>query len=340
MKRFYDYLLTSQLLQRARFLLPSLFLATLISFSVTISSVQSTAEGNGETAKVLPRRQPVASATPTTAEVCRETQKVLDQIERELKELERTDMFKKEEEDYRYALSALDKAIATGTLIDTTRLHILLEGTEVETPINTITGQKKEPGEWTIQERSALQRTVRPVLKRELEEAANTTWARLEDRIAKNKTQRNIREQRMIDLNCSDVLSRDTGDGGTGDANKWDGVFTESPWTFTLTSNGSTLSGTFEYKDSEAKDDGKLVNCKVNGNTVTGDWTAEHDDTHKTGKRKGTFTATLSGNTLSGQLLEDTPPEKWKWKPSYNGGEYQSKMVKGAVWAFSVTRKN
>jgi hypothetical protein len=279
MKRFYDYLLTSQLLRRARFLLPSLCLMALFSVSGTASSV-FTAAADRETEKVSPGGQPVASATPTTAEVCQETQNVLDQIKRELKELERTKKFKDEERSHRDSFSALDKAIVNGRLLNTSELEFILADVPVERPKNS-NGREKSAVQWTPQERSALQRSLRSALQRELEKAANTTLDRLWDRIAKNQVQRNIREQRMKDLDCVNVLKRKKGETvESRETPDISGTWKYGSYVYTISQKGSTFTWDMNYLNETAKDGtikGKSLSANVtntNGSKpVTGEVT-------------------------------------------------------------------
>ena len=63
-------------------------------------------------------------------------------------------------------------------------------------------------------------------LKREIEEAVNTPWDRLEDRTAKTKLQIQTRRQRMKDLNCAQVLKDGSGGGESRNPACWTGTFT------------------------------------------------------------------------------------------------------------------
>jgi hypothetical protein len=274
MRRVYDYLLTSQLLRRARFLLPLLFLVALISFSVTISSVQSTAEANRDTEKGSPRWQPVASATPTTAEICAESQKIIDEYQREYDELLRTRMFKMKENTFRNKLSTLDKTIATGSFLSMGELRLILQDVKVELPKSPITGSEKELGQLTAPERSSLQRTLRSVIHRGLEQAANTTMDRLNDRISKNLFQTGTRRQRMKDLDCVNVLKRKKGE--TVDSDK-------TP----------DISGTWKYG-------GYVYNIKQSGSTFT--WYMETLKENATGTIKG---KSVSANVVNINRTKD-----------------------------------
>ena len=117
----------------------------------------------------------------------------------------------------------------------------------------------------------------------------------------------------------------------------WNGTFTDAYSQMILTGNGGVLSGLWTYAVSDSKGTGSLTNCKIDGNTVTGNWKAQHEDNTKTGTRSGTFAATLTGSTLSGQFVEDTP--KWSYKTGYSDATVSSSMHKGAVWPFTFTRK-
>ena len=130
---------------------------------------------------------------------------------------------------------------------------------------------------------------------------------------------------------CIDATTKTSGDLN------WNGTFADSYSRATVSGSGNSVSCSWTYNVSGAKGTASWSNCKVVGNTVSGNWTAQHEDDTKTGTRKGTFTATLSGNTLSGQLVEDTP--SWNYKPGYNAGNVQSSMQKGAVWPFTWQRQ-
>lgn len=335
MKRFYDYLLTSQTLRRARFLLPLLFLAALISFSVTISSVQSTAEAYRETQKVLP----VVSATPTTAEVCRETQKVLEQLTGETWELSRTRHYKTNELGFRRALSALDNVIASGSLLNMDDLRTYSMYVDVELPKNRVTGENKPFGEMTVPERSALQRSIRNALYKELMLAINTTFERLDDQQAKIEYQRKLRWQRMADLNCAQVLK----DGNTGETkgnDKWAGTYVNETGTMTVSGGGSYVSAQVTWKASDSSGTDSYSSCNVTGNTATNcQWSGKQEDIDKKTDRKGKCELTLNGDGITVKCIEDTPTFQVKKGREWSFESYVSKMRKGAEWTSSYTRK-
>jgi len=118
----------------------------------------------------------------------------------------------------------------------------------------------------------------------------------------------------------------------------WNGTFKDNYSTFIFTGGGGAVSANWTYTVSDSKGKGSLSSTKMEGNKVTGTWQVQHQDDTKTGARKGTFTLSLSGDTISGQLVEDTP--SWNYKPGYSSDNVNSSMKKGAVWPVSVSRKN
>lgn len=117
----------------------------------------------------------------------------------------------------------------------------------------------------------------------------------------------------------------------------WNGTFTDSYSIFNFSGSSSSVSATWTYTVGDSKGTASLTSTKVNGNTASGTWKAQHQDNTKSGSRSGTFTITINGNTITGQLLEDTP--KWSYKAGYSAANVSSSMVKGATWGISITRK-
>ncbi len=301
MRQFYKYLLTRPGLERARFLLPSLFLITSIFFLATTSTV--------------------FAQTKSTLEICDETQRVMDQYEREHIELLRKRVFKQGEESVRTHLSALDQAIKSGTLIKVDRLVQLAKLVKIELPKDSDDSEKL-PVQLTVQERSALQRVISSVLGRELEEAVNTTLDRIDDRLAKNRYQVKIRQQRLKDLNCAQVLKDASVEGegdatSTGDAACWNGTFGGTDtgrhtMTINLTQGADgTVTGGWRFNQSGTLVKATITEATVKGNSLEGKWTQ-------------------TGVEMSGSFV-------WTWLPdqnckafegSFNGTKYWIKMVK------------
>lgn len=117
----------------------------------------------------------------------------------------------------------------------------------------------------------------------------------------------------------------------------WNGTFTDAYSTFSFSGSASAVSATWKYVVSDSKGTGSLTSMKVNGNTATGTWNVQHTDDTKTGSRSGTFTVAINGNTITGQLVEDTP--NWNYKPGYSAANVNSSMRKGVVWPVYITRK-
>ena len=117
----------------------------------------------------------------------------------------------------------------------------------------------------------------------------------------------------------------------------WNGTFTDNYSVFSFSGSTSSFSATWTYVVNDSKGSASLTSTQVNGNTASGKWKAQHDDITKTGSRSGTFTLTLNGNSITGQLVEDTP--SWNYKPGYSAANVNSSMKKGAVWSINISKK-
>lgn len=144
-----------------------------------------------------------------------------------------------------------------------------------------------------------------------------------------------VRGENEINSLRNDLESQGCNEGNTPVS--WSGTYTDGISIMTITGGAGAFSATWTYSAGDAKGTGSLTGRKIEGNKVTGDWKAQHEDDTKSGSRSGTFTANLKGNTITGQFLEDTP--KWSWKTGYSPSNVQSRMFKGAVWPFSLARK-
>lgn len=120
------------------------------------------------------------------------------------------------------------------------------------------------------------------------------------------------------------------------DAN-WNGTFTDSYSKFIFSGSANSVPATWTYVVADSKGTASINSIQVKGNTATGTWRAQHQDDTKSGTRSGTFTLTLNGDNISGQLVEDTP--NWSYKPGYSAANVNSSMRKGAVWAININRK-
>ena len=126
--------------------------------------------------------------------------------------------------------------------------------------------------------------------------------------------------------------------GGSGGASQnWAGTWIDGIIVTNISGGGNSISASFTYKDTNLIGSGSWSNCTVQGNTAKCNWTASHEDDTKSGTRRGTLDATISGNTITGSYYEDTP--QWSYKPGYSASNITSSMYKGAVHAINLTRR-
>ena len=175
MRRIYERSSASSLLRPARFLLVSLFLMTLLPFFGTTRAVFA----------------------QSTAEVCRETKKVYYQNNKEHDEVTRTIRIIKEVDKVRNYLSELRRAIATGYRMSGLENAAAFAGLD-------------SPGSPSPKEMLVFQKTVRSALERELQKALDSNEDDLRLRQDRLQEQLWTRSQRMRDLNCNEVLKRES----------------------------------------------------------------------------------------------------------------------------------
>ena len=254
MKQFYEFSTISGLLQSARFLVLLLIIFILSAFNSTGTVFAQ-----------------------STAEVCRETQKIIDQYERELGEIELTGTVL----ELRSYLSELRKAIANGF---------------VAPNLTYIAGflRLELPGP-TAKERLAFQKTVRTVLERELQKAIVADTDDLELQKDRIRAQLRLRYQRMEDLDCSKAI--DIEKSSKSDIfGTWSGTYRNSKGdsgtaylTFSEGANGKitgnedgvpildiTVSGnvvTFKYKLSGCRRVEGTLTVNPDGKTASGSYT-------------------------------------------------------------------
>lgn len=181
MNLIYDYLSMNWMRRPARSLRPTLFLMVLIIVAGAAS---------------------VGFAQPSAAEVCRETKKVLEQLERENKEVVSTFDFILREELFRRVLSAVNKGISNG--------RVEISDDDIAFVVNSLGAE--QPGT-TTQERLAFQRTVRPLVQKALRTISSTDTNDLESRLANVLEQISLRTKRMNDLRCSELLAAESSAG-------------------------------------------------------------------------------------------------------------------------------
>ena len=171
----------NQMLRPARLLRPMLFLMVLIIVAGAASA---------------------GFAQQSAAEVCRETTKVQEQLEREKKELLSTWQLVKNEEWFRTILSALNKGISNR--------RIEVSGEDIPLLVDLL--GVKQPGS-TTQDRLAFQRTVRPLVQKALQTIATADREELESRIKHLTDQISLRAERIISLRCWEVLAAEPSGG-------------------------------------------------------------------------------------------------------------------------------
>ena len=77
----------------------------------------------------------------------------------------------------------------------------------------------------------------------------------------------------------------------------------------------------------------------MEGNTASGMWTETYEDGEKRGNRSGTVKVSISGNSLSFDVEEDTPSFTYK-SDGRAVPPGASSMAKGAKWHGSLYKKN
>jgi hypothetical protein len=155
------------------------------------------------------------AAAQSTAEVCRETQKVLDQYQREKKEIDRGAWAIRNKGDAERYMANLNQAIAGGFVA--ANLNYLAEVMLLETPPPT------------KNERMEFQRAARLVLQGTMAATARTT---LDDLYARNErilNQMDIRQRRLKNLKCDEVLAREqsSSENGLSVVGTWTWAFAE-----------------------------------------------------------------------------------------------------------------
>lgn len=126
--------------------------------------------------------------------------------------------------------------------------------------------------------------------------------------------------------------------GSEGD---WSGNYEgNSAWgkhTVQVSGSGTSFSAnTIHAKNNGFTDKGQISGCTAEGEKLKCRWTEQYEDADKRISRKGTVTLSKSGNSLSGVALEEEPSFFWKTGIS----PYSSSIQKGAVWNWTVTKKN
>jgi hypothetical protein len=125
---------------------------------------------------------------------------------------------------------------------------------------------------------------------------------------------------------------------GEGD---WSGIYESgTPWgkqVLVVSGSGTGFTASTSHaKNNGFTDKGQISGCRAEGDKLKCNWTEQFEDNDKKISRRGTVVLTRSGNTISGNAIEDEPAFSWK-----NGiTPYLSSIRKGAVWTWSVAKKN
>lgn len=248
----------------------------------------------------------------SVADVCRETKTVLAQYHREQAELTRTIAIKKEEDGFRRLLSELRRAIANGYVYNGLNMLNLFLGFDV-------------PPDSSI-ERREYQKTVRTALERELQKALNADMDELSLQLDRVTSQVKLRERRMGDLKCYEVLDRER--AGTTDpailaslqrfSGTWYAGGLGGCWQTTVTVSGDkmTAKGTFTGPFT----DNTEYEGKWNGSAFVGTYTGDYNNPGcvsckvTQGKRAGTFSVTYneSANALDWTSNESEKSEVFR----------------------------
>lgn len=117
----------------------------------------------------------------------------------------------------------------------------------------------------------------------------------------------------------------------------WEGNSSWGKHSVQASGSGSSFSAsTTHAKNNGFTDKGQISGCVAEGGKLKCRWTEQFEDGDKKISRKGTVTLSKSGNSLSGVALEEEP--SISWKPGIS--PYSSSIRKGAVWNWTVSKKN
>ena len=125
-------------------------------------------------------------------------------------------------------------------------------------------------------------------------------------------------------------------------AGKWEGVwFARSGMesTVTIAIDGKSIVGTTLWRETNDsgtlrhRADGKLFDCKVNGNTANCELSWDYTDPNKDMKNYATGNLALEGDHLTGEFHQDEAEPTWRGAPTL------SSMHVGAIEQWDLVRK-
>jgi hypothetical protein len=109
--------------------------------------------------------------------------------------------------------------------------------------------------------------------------------------------------------------------------------------TVTIAIEGNSIVGTTLWRELDDsgtvrhRADGKLFNCKVNGNTANCELRWDYTDPAKDMKNHATGNLTLEADHLTGEFHQDEAEATWRRAP------IQSSMHVGAIEQWDLVRK-
>lgn len=235
----------------------------------------------------------VVSAQTTTADVCRETQKVIEQYDKERIEANRILYFKLNE----LTMTRYEQQIANRNLLNKSDLDRLIEDFfDLKLP--------KEFSRMTVEERFAFQRQFLPLLRQELAAIYGITLEEIKERRERISQQLEPRRERYKSLDCETVLAREKEKAckleGTWEQYETAGGVPETTWTITGSGNNNASEEGGGNATGTATLDGRKL--KIVWTTKAGwagyyEWELKEDCNFGEGKLE--FTAVGEGTRTS-----------------------------------------
>jgi hypothetical protein len=274
----------------------------LLLLSISIFSILRSGSGGAHADSLeVGRKDQTFSAIPvgtppeqSTAEVCRETKRVYDQYDRDWKELYGTMRFKEREAWWRTQLRELRRAIAGGYVVS---------GLDNIAAFLWIAN----PGPST-KNRLAFQSAARDLAESRMQKVQGLEMADLEAQKDRVFEQMNIRERRMQELNCKEVLAREQSSSAKSGCDGFAGTWKTSFGEMTFQVNGNIATSSYDFDGGSVR--GELTN---GGKTLAG--------TYSEKEAKGTFRFTLDpdGQSFTGRWQRtsgrrEPPSGTWEGK--------------------------
>jgi len=225
----------------------------------------------------LPHPAATASAQ-TTAEVCRETKRVLDEYQRNYYTTDVMIEIKNYPSSWERLLGDLNRHVTEGSMpsdfqtYENWRAHGIISPEAIEAP--------------------DVARVVRDRLVELMRDARTSGFNALKDQNARNRVQIDLRQQRMAALHCDEVLARARSSGSTALGRTWSEE--ESGWTSTWTREGDSDVFVATYAGPAGERATTRNSVSLNGDQVT------ISRLSSTEGHTCTYTGTLSGTSITG----------------------------------------